>query len=139
MQRTVPAMGFTLIELLVVIGIIAVLAGMLMPLLARGSQQAKIKACKVEMKGLESAIVGYDAEYSRFPVKTIGASDLTFGYANGVAGVPANSEVMIILMDLNTGGEREPRDEFAAIDDVHGDARERRGFAGVEHGGLSIA
>jgi prepilin-type N-terminal cleavage/methylation domain-containing protein len=95
--------GFTLVELLVVIGIIAVLTGMLMPVLARIKLEAKIGQTKLEMKNLETAIIAYNASYGRYPAKATGAADLTFGYSSGVAGISANSEVMVILMDVNTG------------------------------------
>jgi type II secretory pathway pseudopilin PulG len=102
--RTRPnSSGFSLVELLVIIGVLAVLAGIIFPMLSRAGVQAKTRAAKTEMKNLEAAIVAFDAAYGRFPAKATGAADLTFGYANGVTGIPANSEIMIILMDLNTG------------------------------------
>jgi prepilin-type N-terminal cleavage/methylation domain-containing protein len=59
--------GFTLIELLVVISIIAILAGLLLPVISKAKIKAQVAKAQVEMKNLEAAISAYEADYNRFP------------------------------------------------------------------------
>ena len=69
--------AFTLIELLVVISIIAILAGLLLPALARAKTQAKVKLAKSEMSNLAAAIHQYENEYSRMPCSKLALASLT--------------------------------------------------------------
>ena len=106
--------GFTLVELLVVISIIAVLAGLLLPVLARMKSKAKITIAKSDMAGLATAIKAYEAEYNRFPMskntETLAANvnsgvglngDVTIGLPPAPALSGDNSEVIKILLDVD--------------------------------------
>jgi len=55
--------AFTLIEVLVVAAIIAILAAVLMPSLARAREQAKIASCKANAKQIGTMTATYQAEF----------------------------------------------------------------------------
>ena len=59
--------GFTLIELLVVISIIAILAGMVMPMFYSAKERAREAKAKIAVKALETAFKSYLDTYKVWP------------------------------------------------------------------------
>ena len=99
--------GFTLIELLIVIGIIAVLAAMLFPVL--GVMQArshKIQAIN-DMRNIKTSIVSYYSDYRKYPINSAQASagsgdngqDTMYG---DLGGLYKNADLFNILRSIGT-------------------------------------
>lgn len=58
--------AFTLIELLVVVAIIAILAGMLLPALARAREEARRATCKSSINQISTAAITYSGNFGDF-------------------------------------------------------------------------
>ena len=78
--------GFTLIELLVVISIIAVLAGLLLPVVSSVMQNAHKTEAKSTEQMIVSAVKNYYTEYGQYPVEAQNpAVDVTFDNKSGTS------------------------------------------------------
>ncbi len=72
-KRAARVSAFTLIELLVVIGVIAIMAALLLPALAKTKEQARMAGCRSNMKQLALAFLMYSED-----------NENTFPWAGGV-------------------------------------------------------
>lgn len=94
-QRRITA--FTLVEMLVVIAIIAILASILIPVIARSKTKAKVATTRVQMAEIDLAIKSYKSDYERYPMP-IGQSINSFGDVTFGEGFKAHNNVLMAIL-----------------------------------------
>jgi prepilin-type N-terminal cleavage/methylation domain-containing protein len=90
--------GFTIVELLVVISIIAILAGIILPVLANVKKKGKIAYTRAEMANLSASIKAYESDYNRYPAspdaeRAAANTDYTFG-TTGINPPPQGTQIV---------------------------------------------
>ncbi|MGZ5052956.1 MAG: type II secretion system major pseudopilin GspG [Methylobacter sp.] len=75
-QKQSRMRGFTLLELLVVLGIIAMLAGIVGPQVMKHMGESKVKAAKVQIEDLASALDMYKLDMGTYPTSEQGLKAL---------------------------------------------------------------
>jgi prepilin-type N-terminal cleavage/methylation domain-containing protein len=124
--------AFTLIELLVVISIIAILAGLLLPVLGRVKVKAQVAQAKLDVGKIANAIHSYESDYSKFPVSadamnkaSAAGQDFTYGTYNLSAAnkptKPGGAAVEILALNatgVQLGSQTNNSEVMAALLDV---------------------
>lgn len=97
--------AFTLVELLTVIAIIAILMGLLFPVMNGVKEQARKAEAKTACAGIVTAVKAYNAEYGKFPAASSSATPPTTDVIVGdsVGGGTAGNEFLFnILRNIGT-------------------------------------
>ncbi len=90
--------GFTLIEVIVVAGIIAILAGILVPLIFKEIDESKITRASADIRSISSAMIVFKKDAGQWPTKDSECSDTTL--VNGRGNLPGNLAAMGFDMSL---------------------------------------
>ncbi len=89
-HTTRPRRGFTLVEILVVIGIVVILAGLLVPMVARSMRQAKQTRTAADMQSISTALEAFKMDHGDYPRTEAGTQNtgaaMLGRYLNGPLG-----------------------------------------------------
>ena len=77
-----PSSGFTLLELMLVIGIIAILASLLFPVVIGARAKVKQQQAMADTRTILMAIKAYRQEYGKWPAQVQQARDTTYVVSN---------------------------------------------------------
>ncbi|HEY0007469.1 MAG TPA: type II secretion system protein [Tepidisphaeraceae bacterium] len=104
--------GFTLIELLTSIGIIAVLAGILLPVISRARVSGQRAALTAELRAISVALEAYKGDFNDYPAAAAGnlpltgaASQYAFGSVLLARTLVANAPALAAVTPGNTNDD----------------------------------
>ena len=90
--------GFTLIEVIVVAGIIAILAGILVPIIFKEIDESRITRAAADVRSISSAMIVFRKDTAQWPVMD-GACNPNVTLLTGNGNLPAN----LVAMGFDTG------------------------------------
>ena len=98
--------GFTIIELMIVVAIIALLAGILVPVLAEGSASARDSRRAHDLRAIQAALADYREDFGAYP--TTGGDWQGDSDADGNMGYGLNGYIPALVPDYLPALPKDP-------------------------------
>ena len=109
---------FTLVELLIVVGIIAVLAGLVLPAVIGGIQQGRITQAKADLAAIMMALKGVEGTYGKM-VKVNGGN---YSFNGNALSADTNGDSSVITLGGSSSASQSAYDAFIAELSVPGNS-----------------